>query len=117
MKNNIKKPLNSLIEIDKKILPFFSSPIILKRISDQKKNIDLNKLNPQKKLIYKIIKLNEKLVKFSASMKKYNLDLDSFFLPAQNEKLSPTKNLGSGGNNSEFILFVRNNLYYNLKLR
>ena len=48
MKNNIKKPLNSLIEIDKKILPFFSSPIILKRISDQKKNIDLNKLNPQK---------------------------------------------------------------------
>jgi len=36
--NNIKKqPLNSLIDIDKKILPFFSSPIILKRISDQKK--------------------------------------------------------------------------------
>jgi hypothetical protein len=111
MKNNIKKPLNSLIEIDKKILPFFSSPIILKRISDQKKNIDLNKLNPQKKLIYKIIKLNEKLVKFSTSIKQYNLNLDSFFLPSSlNEKVV-------GGNKSEFILFVRNNLYYNLKYR
>ena len=132
MKNNIKKPLNSLIEIDKKILPFFSSPIILKRISDQKKNIDLNKLNPQKKLIYKIIKLNEKLVKFSTSIKQYNLNLDSFFLPAfkgnegkksiGNATAShlPVKPLGQsveGINNSEFILFVRNNLYYNLKFR
>jgi hypothetical protein len=62
MKNNIKKPLNTLNDIDKKILPFFSSPIILKRISDQKKNIDFKH---QKKLIYKIIKLNEKLVKFT----------------------------------------------------
>jgi hypothetical protein len=40
MKNNIKKPLNSIYDIDKKILPFFSSPVILKRISDQKKNRD-----------------------------------------------------------------------------
>jgi hypothetical protein len=121
MKNNNNKPLNSLIDINKKIIPFFSSPVILKRISDQKKNIDSKSLNPQKKLIYKIIKLNEKLVKFSTSMKNYNLDLDSFFLSQvgnKNEKLSPTKNLGKGGrNNSEFILFVRNNLYYNLKLR
>ena len=42
MKNNIKNPLNSLNNIDKRILPFFSSPIILKRISDQKKNKNLN---------------------------------------------------------------------------
>ena len=38
MKNNIRKPLNSLNDIDKKILPFFSNPIILKRIEDKKKN-------------------------------------------------------------------------------
>ena len=123
MKNNIKKPLNSLIEIDKKILPFFSSPIILKRISDQKKNIDLNKLNPQKKLIYKIIKLNEKLVKFSTSIKQYNLNLDSFFLPAgqpspvRGDKMENGGSESIRGNKSEFILFVRNNLYYNLKFR
>ena len=76
MKNNDKKPLNSLIDIDKKILPFFSNPIVLKRISDQKKNKNLNLLNPQKKLIYKIIKLNENLVKISTSIEKYNLNLD-----------------------------------------
>lgn len=79
-KNNNKKPLISLIEINKKILPFFSNPIILKRINDQKKNKDLNSLNPQKKLIYKIIKLNENLVKFTTSIKNYNLNLDLFFL-------------------------------------
>lgn len=164
MKNNdIKKqPLNSLIDIDKKILPFFSSPIILKRISDQKKNKNLNLLNPQKKLIYKIIKLNENLVKFSTSIKIYNLNLDSIFLsnPYANSHPSrptgPSQTQGGGvehkdsasltipakpfqaeieslglgaeqdrenklninvGNKSEFILFIRNKLYYNLKYR
>lgn len=124
MKNNDKKPLNSLIDIDKKILPFFSNPIVLKRISDQKKNKNLNLLNPQKKLIYKIIKLNENLVKFSTSIKKYNLNLDSFFLSNQYD-ISPVQKNGShplsiptvGRNKSEFILFIRNNLYYNLKFR
>jgi len=145
--NNIKKqPLNSIIDIDKKILPFFSSPIILKRISDQKKNKNLNLLNPQKKLIYKIIKLNENLVKFSTSIKIYNLNLDSFFLsnqyansnhvePKDSASLTiPAKpfqaeieSLGledrdnnlniNVGNKSEFILFIRNKLYYNLKYR
>nr|UZS77737.1 hypothetical protein [Lentinula edodes] len=164
-KNNNKKPLISLIEINKKILPFFSNPIILKRINDQKKNKDLNSLNPQKKLIYKIIKLNENLVKFTTSIKNYNLNLDLFFLsnisssssqrsqhtePYSNAKsqinTEPAPNNESKssyllvqanlplikedrgfnlqkrldmnvGNKSEFILFTRNNLYYNLKYR
>ena len=117
MKNNDikKKPLNTLLNIDKKILPFFSNPIILKRISDQKKNKNLNLLNPQKKLIYKIIKLNENLTKFSLSIKNYNLNLDSFFLSNQ-EALSQKLDVNVG-NKSEFILFIRNNLYYNLKSR
>jgi len=117
MKNNDikKKPLNSLIDIDKKILPFFSNPIILKRISDQKKNKNLNLLNPQKKLIYKIIKLNENLTKFSLSIKNYNLNLDSFFL-SNKDALSQKLDINVG-NKSEFILFIRNNLYYNLKSR
>ena len=107
MKNNIKKPLNSFNDVDKKILPFFSNPIILKRIEDKKKNKDLNQVNPQKKLIYKIIKLNEKLVKFTTSIKNYNLNLDSFKLTEVDNKRTET----------EFILFIRNNLYYNLKFR
>ena len=36
MKNNIKKPLNSFNDIEKKILPFFSNPIILKKIEDKR---------------------------------------------------------------------------------
>jgi hypothetical protein len=107
MKNNIKKPLNSFNDVDKKILPFFSNPIILKRIENKKKNKDLNQVNPQKKLIYKIIKLNEKLVKFTTSIKNYNLNLDSFKLTELDNKRTET----------EFILFIRNNLYYNLKFR
>jgi hypothetical protein len=107
MKNNIKKPLNSFNDIDKKILPFFSNPILLKKIEDKKKNKDLNQINPQKKLIYNIIKLNEKLVKFTTSIKNYNLNIDSFYLTETGNKLAET----------EFILFIRNNLYYNLKYR
>ena len=41
-------------QIDKRILPFFSVPVILKNISDKKKYKNLNLLNPQNKLIYKI---------------------------------------------------------------
>jgi hypothetical protein len=107
MKNNIKNPLNSFKDIDNKILPFFSNPILLKRIEDKKKNKDLNQINPQKKLIYNIIKLNEKLVKFTTSIKNYNLNIDSFYLTEAGNKLAET----------EFILFIRNNLYYNLKYR
>jgi hypothetical protein len=86
--------------INKNILPFFSTPIILKKISDQKNNKNLNQLNPQKKLVYKIIKLNTKLVEFTTNIKKYNFNLNSF-----------------KGNNLDFILFIKNNLYYNLKYR
>ena len=88
------------ISINKNILPFFSVPVILKKISDQKQNNNLNLLNPQKKLVYKIIKLNTKLVEFTTKIKKYNFNLNSF-----------------KGNNLDFILFIKNNLYYNLKYR
>ena len=67
-------------QIDKRILPFFSVSVILKKISDKKKYKNLNLLNPQKKLIYKIIKLNKKLEKLVESIKKYNFNLNSFKL-------------------------------------
>ena len=42
-------------QIDKRILPFFSIAVILKKISDKKKYKNLNLVNPQKKLIYNIL--------------------------------------------------------------
>ena len=87
-------------QTDKRILPFFSVSVILKKISDKKKYKNLSLLNPQKRLIYKIIKLNKKLEKLVESIKKYNLNLNSF-----------------KGSKLDFILFLRNNLYFNLKIR
>lgn len=86
--------------INKSILPFFSIPVILKKISDKKENNYLKSLNPQTKLVYKIIKLDTKLVEFTTSIKKYSFNLNSF-----------------KGNNLDFILLNKNNLYYNLKYR
>jgi hypothetical protein len=132
MKNNdIKKPLNSnstiYQDVDKRILPFFSVPVILKKIRDQKENRSFRIFNPQKKLIYKIIKLNEKLVEFTTSIKKYNLNLDSFLLlPQISDKLDQRRMSKiyqdkildlNVRNKSDFILFTRNNPYYNLKFR
>ena len=97
---NVKDEGDASISINKNILPYFSIPVILKKISDQKKNENLNLLNPQTKLVYKIIKLNTKLVEFTTNIKKYNFNLNSF-----------------KGNNLDFILFIKNNLYYNLKYR
>ena len=62
-------------QTDKRILPFFSVSVILKKISDKKKYKNLSLLNPQKRLIYKIIKLNKKLEKLVKSIKKYNLKI------------------------------------------
>jgi uncharacterized protein YaaR (DUF327 family) len=77
-----KEANNSILYIDKKIIPFFSVPVILKRINDAKKDKNFSLSTPPKKLIYKIIKINEKLIKLTTSIKNYNLNLDSFFAPA-----------------------------------
>jgi hypothetical protein len=87
-------------QIEKKILPFFSVHVILKKISDKKKYKNFSSLIPQKKLIYKVIRLNKKLEKFVKSINKYNLNLNSF-----------------KGSKLDFVLFLRNNLYFNLKIR
>jgi hypothetical protein len=88
------------ITINKNILPLFSIPVILKKISDKKENNYLKLLNPQTKLVYKIIKLDTKLLEFITNIKEYSFNLNSF-----------------KGNNLDFILFNKNNFYYNLKYR
>jgi hypothetical protein len=97
MKNNYIKnnPLNPnsnpMLDLDKRILPIFSVPVILKRISEAKKDKNYNPLNPPKKLMSKFIKLNEKLVKLTTSIKKYDLNLDSLFI---NKKKLPLNTEG-----------------------
>jgi hypothetical protein len=97
---SFEAPHKEEFTINKSILPFFSIPVILKKISDKKENNYLKLLNPQTKLVYKIIKLDTKLVEFTTSIKKYSFNLNSF-----------------KGNNLDFILLNKNNLYYNLKYR
>jgi len=86
--------------IEKRILPFFSVPVMLKKVSDKKKNKNYNSIIPQKKLFYKVEIMNKKLNKLVNSIHKYNLNLNSF-----------------KGNKLDFILFLRENLYFNLKIR
>lgn len=87
-------------QIEKRILPLFSVPVILKKISDKKKYKNFSSIIPQKKLMYKVVILNKKLNKLVNSIHKYNLNLNSF-----------------KGNKLDFILFLRDNLYFNLKIR
>ena len=64
------------INIDKRILPLFSTPVILKQISDKKRNkYNFNLLNPQKKLTYKVISLKEILSIFLKGLNLYNFNL------------------------------------------
>ena len=65
------------IKIDKRILPIFSAPIILKKISDKKKGITSSTLVAEQgsrnknKLNYKITNFNKKLKKLVKLIKKY----------------------------------------------
>nr|UEX93005.1 ribosomal protein S3 [Paramarasmius palmivorus] len=94
------------IKIDKRILPIFSAPIILKKISDKKKGITSSTLVAEQgsrnknKLNYKITNFNKKLKKLVKLIKKYNLTMNSF-----------------KGSKLDLILYLRNNLYFNLNIR
>ena len=76
---------NSTIQIDKRMLPLFSTPIQLKKLNDQKLNkYNLDILNPQKKLTYKIISLKEILDIFLKGINLYNLNLNKYLLSKNN---------------------------------
>ena len=66
-------------QIEKRILPLFSVPVILKKISDKKKYKNFSSIIPQKKLMYKVVILNKKLNKLVNSIHKYNLNLNELF--------------------------------------
>ena len=59
--------------IDKRIIPLFRTPIILKKIEQLKKSKDNKSTVIQKKLTFKIIPLNQKLVKYSNIIDRYKI--------------------------------------------
>jgi len=81
--NNINRSNNenSTINIDKRMLPLFSTPVQLKKLNDQKINkYNFDILNPQKKLTYKVISLKEILELFLKGINLYNLNLNKYLL-------------------------------------
>ena len=85
---------------EKRILPLFSNPVILKKISDIKKYKNFSSIIPQKKLMYRVVKINKKLNNLVKPIHFYSLTLNKF-----------------KGNKLDFILFLRDSLYLNLKSR
>jgi hypothetical protein len=79
--NNINNNEYSNIVIDNRILPLFSNPIILKQISDQEVNkINLDQINPEKKLTYKVISFKEILELYLKGLNIYNLNLNNYLI-------------------------------------
>jgi hypothetical protein len=80
-------------EIDKRIIPMFRIPIILKKIHLQKYSSTNNEEDEKvkKKLIYKVKTLNEKLRKYSKILKKYKNKINDIIL-INNKKNNIEKN-------------------------
>ena len=79
--NNTTKNEYSDLNIGKKMLPLFSTPVLLKKLNDQKRNkYNLDNLNPQKKLTYKVISLNEILEIYLKGINLYKSNLNNYLL-------------------------------------
>ena len=92
--NNLNKNKyeNTEINIDKRIIPLFSTPVILKKINDQKRNkYNFNVLNPQKKLTFKKTTLNEMLDIYLKGLNIYKSNLNKYLL--KNNKLNLIKKI------------------------
>jgi len=68
---------NIKINIDKKILPLFSVPVLLKNLNIKKRN-KYNIINPDHKLIYKIISFKEIIEIFLKGLNLYNYHLNEY---------------------------------------
>ena len=93
---------------DKRIIPLFRTPIILKKIEQLKKSKDNKSTVIQKKLTFKIIPLNQKLVKYSNIIDRYKIRINQLILrniKAEHKII----------NNSKFI-FLENNDLSKLKI-
>jgi hypothetical protein len=111
--NNTTKNEYSELNIDKRMLPLFSTPLLLKKLNDQKRNkYNLDNLNPQKKLTYKVISLNEILEIYLKGINLYKLNLNNYLL--KENKLDLILNTNTKDENYK-LNFSLNKFLYCLK--
>lgn len=70
--------------IDKRIKPLFRTPVVLKKIFLLKKYKNKKLIVIQKKLIFRVKPLNEKLVKYTDILKNYKKNINKVILTNNN---------------------------------
>nr|YP_009739460.1 ribosomal protein S3 [Tricholoma saponaceum]QIC20304.1 ribosomal protein S3 [Tricholoma saponaceum] len=99
--NLTKNKYNDLI-IDKRILPLFKTPVILKQLNEKKRNkYNITLKNPGPKFKFKLISLNEILSLFLKGIYLYNSNLNHYL---------------KTHNNKELILHLKNDDIYKLNI-
>jgi hypothetical protein len=87
--NTVQKNMNIFLDefnIDKRIIPLFRAPIILKKEYLLKKYKEEKKIVVQKKLIFRVKPLNVKLVKYVKILSKYKKKINKIILKNINNK-------------------------------
>ena len=99
--NLTKNEYNDLI-IDKRILPLFKTPVILKQLNEKKRNkYNINITNQSPNFSFKLISLNEILSIFLKGLNLYNYNLIHYL---------------KTHNNKELILHLKNDEIYKLNI-
>ena len=99
-KNNQNLKTNIYLDdfkVDTRIIPLFKTPITLKKIQLHKKFKDNKSIEIQKKLTFRIKPINQKLRKYSNTLKNYNNNIYNIILN------------NAGGINMSKYLFLNNN--------
>src|ERR1700755_2764390 len=108
--NNTNKNEYSELNLDKRMLPLFRTPFLLKNLNDQKRNkYNLDNLNAQKKLTYKVISLNEILEIYLKGINLYKLNLNNYLL--KNNKLDLILNTNTKDENYKLNFSLNKFLY------
>lgn len=78
---------------DKNILPVFTTPLILKEVSARKRSkYKIETLNPEKKLIFKVVSFNEVVEELAARINKIAVDLEPhYYIDPSNYNSLPYK--------------------------
>lgn len=110
-KSNINIYLNKS-KLDKRIIPLFSSPIILKKEKLLKRFYDEKKIIIQKKLRFRVEPLNERLIKYFKKIKLYKKKINKIILGNINTKNINKYLFIQKGNLSDIELNLKLNYTY-----
>jgi hypothetical protein len=107
--DKLKIMYSDAFKIDKRIIPLFKTPIILKKIDLLKYSNNEDKVKVQRKLVYKIKTLNQKLSKYSRNIKRFKIEINQIILnniKNNNEFLSSANAPLSAGMEENKFLFL-----------